>query len=195
MTDAGPIGSGGTVYQPTFEYQFVLSASNVALDYEGTFICTLPACELDRNVDDSDNRNYAVVSGIPKAIEAYGSCAVDIYVIKGSVGSANITHIPTAGAYDEDCGDGGIPQRSVENYRHYYNKQRQISLGSFYGTFYGSLVTDNTFDPCPGSWGFSAGGVDYWCATNSGGPESPGRTTIRPKSGLSEGYAYRIVPD
>ncbi len=191
---AGPVGEGGAVYFPTYEYEFLLSRDDVALDYvRNTFRCTLPNCWLDTNFADPNNRSYAVVSGSAEDIAPYGVYYIDIYTTRGPVTSANIQHISIAGARHSDCFTG-IPFCAFENYRHLYNKLREIAVNAYYPRYYGgSYVTDNTFDPCPGSWGFSAGNVDFWCAYNSGGPETPGRTTIRPKSGYWRGHAYRTV--
>lgn len=192
-TTPGPVGQGGVNYFPRYEYQYFLSAHDVGLGYEGSYYCTLPQCVLDTPFPEYDNRDYALISAAPEDIVAYGTYSADVYVIDGPVNTAYVQHISVASAIHSDCVIGEA-FCTFENYRHYINKQRELVVNAYYGAYQaGSYVTDNTFYPCPGSWGFSAGNVDYWCATDSGGPESPGRATIRPKSGQSSGHAFRTV--
>lgn len=184
---------GPLQWEPTFEYEINTNENGVATGYTGTFICGLPSCVLDTQEFDPDSRNYAVVSDAPENIQPWSTYAVDIWASKGTNSTSKLQHRAVAGARWNGC-PAGAAWCSFENYGHHINKVREIDVYANYGAYSGgSYVTDNTFSPCPGSWGFTAGNVDKWCWSSTNGPEYPGRVTTRPKSGYAEGYAYRTV--
>ncbi|MBU1226445.1 MAG: hypothetical protein KJ698_04420 [Actinobacteria bacterium] len=187
----------GYTYYTTYEWEFFLQDAGWSLDYDGYFICDLPQCVADTNIDDDGTyRNYAAVSGFASGINANTTYNIEIGTFRGPLASTNVQLGSIASAASTSCPYSDVEYCSFENYRHLYNKVREHTASSagWYGWYDGgSYVTDNTFSPCPGSWGFSAGNVDYWCYSGSNGPEPPGRVTIRPKAGYSSGYAYRTV--
>lgn len=188
----------GYAHATTFEWEFNLKAIGWANGYDtGYFVCDLPQCEADTSLDDDGtHRNYAAITGAPSLINANTQYHVDIGVIKGPTSISEVQLRSVAGAQSSSCPLSTVALCSFENYGHYYNKARQhvASSSGAYGWYNGgSYVTDNTYSPCPGSWGFTAGNVDKWCFSGSNGPEPPGRVTIRPKSGYQSGFAYRTV--
>jgi hypothetical protein len=176
--------------------------------YDQFFYCDLPSpCTTEVLIGEGglDWTNYGAITGSAAQIAANTYYHVDIGTVPGSVSyPVQVQLRSVAGAISTECPywSNGLPDPALcgfENYGHLYDKLREhpitSSSGNYYSTYSGgSYVTDNTFSPCPGSWGFSAGNVDYWCWSDSNGPEPPGRVTIRPKSGYSTGFAYRTVP-
>jgi len=210
----------GTCVYASYEFDFDLT-DDWGHGYRGGpgfFICDLPVpCVQELLVVEGggiDWTNYGVVTGNAAAIAASGYYNVEIGLVPGSVVyPVEVQLRSVAGAISTECPywENGAPEPefcSFENYGHMYNKERSepapagpsehvitSGSGNSYGAYYGgSYITDNTFSPCPGQWGFSAGNVDYWCWSSTNGPEPPGRVTIQPKSGFSFGYAYRTVP-
>ncbi|MBN2113237.1 MAG: hypothetical protein JW785_03820 [Acidimicrobiia bacterium] len=201
--DAGWCAGGECVYA-SYEWEFFTEdewghgyATNPTY-----FNCDLPSvCTTDLIIDDAQYmwHNYAAVTGNASAIAANTEYHIDIGIEPTSVTQTHVQLRSVAGAITTDCPihNGSLPDPawcSFENYGHRYNKTRELLTPQSYFLYYGgSYITDNTFSPCPGEWGFAAGHVDYWCYTGTNGPEPPGRVTIRPQVGYSTGYAYRTV--
>jgi len=186
---------GGWAEWATYEWEFVIQDVDWGIGYDATyFICDLPACVADTALSDPDTNNYAALSDAAGQIDANTTYHVDIGVLTGTSPSTDVQLHSVASAASSDCPFAGIELCSFENYKHWYNKSREHSAPGFNAWYYGgSYVTDNTFSPCPGSWGFTGGNVDYWCASTGNGPEPPGRVTIRPKPTYNNGFAFRTV--
>lgn len=106
----------GYAYYTTYEWEFVLNDTGWSLDYDGYFICDLPQCVADTNIDDDGTyRNYAAVSGFASGINANTTYHVDIGTWKGPLATTEVQLGSVASAASTSCPFSDVEYCSFEN--------------------------------------------------------------------------------